>query len=145
MASGLANLQGRRSAAASDKLFLAQTGALNDLGVQAEGQKNARLGQLGGATQMKNADLMQQFDINKMTPYNRILALKQLKSQAANEEYARDVNNTMSALGNAASIGTSASSNNSIFGSGKGGLQKQYNANNDNIKSMLKTVPYVGE
>lgn len=67
--------------------------------------KNVQFGQLGSATQMKNADLMQQFDINKMTPYNRNLSLKQMKAQAANQEYAQDVSNTMGALSNAAMIG----------------------------------------
>jgi len=87
MASGLANLQDRRSAAAADKLFLAQTNALNNLGVQAEGQKSQRFGQLAGATQMKTGEEYKKFDINQMTPYNRQLGLKQLKAQAANERY----------------------------------------------------------
>jgi hypothetical protein len=51
---------------------------------------------------------MQQFDINKMTPYNRIFGLKQLKSQAANQQYAQDVQNTFSSLGNLASVGMMA-------------------------------------
>jgi len=105
-AQGIGALQDRRSAIGGiSRLEAGQNYAMQNLGAQAEAQRNQRFGQLGGATQMKNADLMQQFDINKMTPYNRQLALKQLKAQAANEEYSRDVNNTMSALGNAASIG----------------------------------------
>ena len=81
---------------------------MQNLGAQAEAQRNARFGQLGGATQMKNADLMQQFDINKMTPYNRQFGLKQMKAAAANQEYSQDVSNTFNALGNMASIGMTA-------------------------------------
>ena len=51
---------------------------------------------------------MQQFDINKMTPYNRQFGLKQMKSQAANAEYTQDVSNTFNALGNMASAGMMA-------------------------------------
>jgi len=58
---------------------------------------------------MKTAEDYKKFDINQMTPYNRMLQLKQYKAQAANEEYARDVSNTMGALSNAASIGMTAS------------------------------------
>ena len=109
-AQGLGALQDRRSAIGGiSRLEAGQNAAMQNLGAQAEAQRNQRFGQLGNATQMKNADLMQQFDINKMTPYNRQLALKQMKSQAANEEYARDVSNTMGALSNAASIGMTAS------------------------------------
>jgi hypothetical protein len=139
-AQGLGALQDRRSAIGGiSRLQAGQNYAMQNLGAQAEAQRNARFGQLGSATQMKNADLMQQFDINKMTPYNRTLGLKQLKSQAANQQYAQDVQNTFSSLGNLASVGMMAD-----FGGGQGNLQNQYNANNANIKSMLKTVPYVG-
>jgi hypothetical protein len=120
-AQGLGALQDRRSAIGGiSRLEAGQNAAMQNLGAQAEAQRNQRFGQLGGAVQMKNADLMQQFDINKMTPYNRQLALKQMKSQAANEEYARDVNNTMGALNNAASIGMTAS--NPMPGGGGGNV-----------------------
>lgn len=139
-AQGLGALQDRRSAIGGiSRLQAGQNYAMQNLGAQAEAQRNARFGQLGGATQMKNADLMQQFDINKMTPYNRILGLKQMKAQAANQQYAQDVQNTFSSLGNLASVGMMGD-----FSGGQGNLQNQYNANNANIKSMLKTVPYVG-
>ena len=105
-AQGLGALQDRRSAIGGiSRLEAGQNAAMQNLGMQAEAQRNQRFGQLGQATQMKNADLMQQFDINKMTPYNRQLALKQLKSQAANQQYAQDVENTMSAMNNLASVG----------------------------------------
>ena len=108
-AQGIGALQDRRSALGGiARLAQGQADALTNLGVSAEGQRNARFGQLGAATQMKNADLMHQFNINQMDPYQRQLQLKQMKSQAANEEYARDVSNTMSNLSNAASIGMSA-------------------------------------
>jgi hypothetical protein len=126
-AQGLGALQDRRSAIGGiSRLEANQMGAMQNLGAQAEAQRNQRFGQLGGAVQMKNADLMQQFDINKMTPYNRVLGLKQMKSAAANEEYARDVSNTMGALNNAASIGMTAS--NSV-GGGKSGNASSVNLN----------------
>jgi hypothetical protein len=105
-AQGLGALQDRRSAIGGiSRLEAGQNAAMQNLGAQAEAQRNARFGQLGSATQMKNADLMQQFDINKMTPYNRQFGLKQLKSQAANQQYAQDVENTMGAINNLASVG----------------------------------------
>jgi hypothetical protein len=108
-AQGLGALQDRRSAIGGiSRLEAGQNAAMQNLGAQAEAQRNQRFGQLGSATQMKNADLMQQFDINKMTPYNRMLALKQMKAQAANEEYSRDVSNTYGALNNLASVGMMA-------------------------------------
>ena len=104
-AQGLGALQDRRSAIGGiSRLEAGQNAAMQNLGAQAEAQKSARFAQLGGATQMKNADLMQQFDINKMTPYNRQLALRQMKAQAANEEYTRDVSNTYGALSNLTSV-----------------------------------------
>ena len=108
-AQGLGALQDRRSAIGGiSRLEAGQNAAMQSLGAQAEAQRNPRFGQLGSATQMKNADLMQQFDINKMTPYNRIFGLKQLKSQAANQKYAQDVQNTISSLSNLASAGIAA-------------------------------------
>jgi hypothetical protein len=108
-AQGLGALQDRRSAIGGiSRLALGQNAAMQNLGAQAEAQRNARFGQLGGATQMKNADLMQQFDINKMTPYNRMLQLKQMKSQAANEEYTKDMANMQTNLSNLSSVGMSA-------------------------------------
>jgi hypothetical protein len=108
-AQGLGALQDRRSAIGGiSRLEAGQNAAMQSLGAQAEAQRNQRFGQLGAATQMKNADLMQQFDINKMTPYNRQFGLKQLKSQAANQQYAQDVQNTFNSLGNLASVGMMA-------------------------------------
>lgn len=116
-AQGLGALQDRRSAIGGiSRLEANQNAAMQNLGAQAEAQRNARFGQLGAATQMKNADLMQQFDINKMTPYNRQFGLKQLKAQAANQQYAQDVQSTFGALGNLASVGMMAGTPNPAAG-----------------------------
>ena len=88
MAAGLSSLQDRRSAiGGAGRLFGAQADALSNLGAQAEAQRNQRFGQLGGATQMKTGEEYKKFDINQMTPYNRMLQLKQMKAQAANERF----------------------------------------------------------
>jgi hypothetical protein len=107
-AQGINTLQDRRSAIGGISALQAnQNAAMQNLGAQAEAQRNARFGQYGQATQMKNADLLQQFDINKMTPYNRQFGLKQMKSAAAAERYSKDVSNTFGALGNLASVASS--------------------------------------
>jgi hypothetical protein len=114
-AQGLGALQDRRSAIGGiSRLEASQMGAMQNLGAQSEAQRDARFSQLGGATQMKNADLMQQFDFNKWTPYNRQFGLKQMKSAAANEEYSKDVSNTVNALGNMASIGMMADNSSGV-------------------------------
>jgi len=88
MSTGLSGLQDRRSAiGGAGRLFGAQADALQNLGAQAEAQRNQRFGQLGGATQMKTGEEYKKFDINQMTPYNRMLQLKQMKAQAANERF----------------------------------------------------------
>jgi|GEM_PF-1653091 hypothetical protein len=120
-AQGIGALQDRRSAIGGiSRLAAGQNDAMQNLGAQAEAQRNARFGQLGGATQMKNQDLMQQFDINKMTPYNRQFGLKQLKLQAANQQYAQDVQNTFSSLGNLASVGMIAGQGSSPLSNASG-------------------------
>jgi len=88
MATGLSALQSRGSAlGGSGRLFVGQADALGNLGMQAEAQRNARFGQLGSAAQMKTGEDYRKFDINQMTPYNRMLQLKQFKAQAANDRY----------------------------------------------------------
>jgi hypothetical protein len=107
-AQGLGALQDRRSAIGGiSRLALGQNAAMQNLGAQAEAQRNARFGQLGAAAQMKTAEDYKKFDINEMTPYNRVLGLKQMKSAAANEEYAKDVANVQSNLSNLSSVGMS--------------------------------------
>ena len=148
-AQGLGALQSRNAAiGGASRLAQTQADSLTNLGANAEAQKNVRFGQLASASQMKNADLMQQFNINKMDPYQRQLQLKQMKAQAANEEYATNVSNTMGNLSNAATIGMSAYGNSANPGAKTtrlGKLQKQYDLNNADIKRMLSTVPYIGE
>jgi hypothetical protein len=87
-AQGISALQDRRSAIGGiGRLQANQMGAMQNLGAQAEASKQQRLGQLGQATQLKSGDYQRQFDINKMTPYNRQLQLEQMKAQAAGERY----------------------------------------------------------
>lgn len=111
-AQALGAMQGRRVLGDISTLAERERSGLQRLGSLAESQRNARFGQLGSATQMKNADLMQQFDINQMTPYNRTLQLKQLKAQAANDRY----NAGMQMIGSAAS--------NAALGAMYGGFDK---------------------
>jgi hypothetical protein len=85
---GISALQDRRSAIGGiGRLQANQMGAMQNLGAQAEASKQQRLGQFGQATQLKSGDYQRQFDINKMTPYNRQLQLEQMKAQAAGERY----------------------------------------------------------
>ena len=86
-AQALGAMQGRRVLGDISTLAEREKSNLQRLGAQAEAQRNARFGQLGGATQMKTGEEYKEFDINKMTPYNRMLQLKQLKAQAANDRY----------------------------------------------------------
>jgi hypothetical protein len=85
-AQGLRALQDRRSAIGGiSRLEAGQNYAMQNLGVQAEAQRNQRFNQFGNATQMKSADYQRQFDFNQMTPYNRRLQLEQMKGAAAGE------------------------------------------------------------
>ena len=79
----------------------------NTLFVQGEQDRRQDFGTLGAATRMKAQDEMTQFDINQMTPYNRQLALKQMKAQAANDRKNAGLQMVGSALGNAAMLGMS--------------------------------------
>jgi hypothetical protein len=79
----------------------------NRLVAQAEQDRRQDFGTLGAATRMKAQDEMTQFDINQMTPYNRQLALKQMKAQAANDRKNAGLQMVGSALGNAAMLGMS--------------------------------------
>jgi hypothetical protein len=100
---GLGALQDRRSAiGGASRLQAGQNYAMQNLVAQAEAQRNARFGQLGGATQMKTGEDYRKFDINQMTPYNRMLQLKQLQAQAANDRYNAGLQMIGSAASNAA-------------------------------------------
>ena len=99
-AQGIGALQDRRSAIGGiGRLALGQNAAMQNLGVQAEAQRNARFGQLGSATQMKTAQDRYLYDVNEATPFNTMLGIKQMKSQAANERF----NAGLSMIGGAAS------------------------------------------
>jgi hypothetical protein len=112
-AQGLGALQDRRSAIGGiSRLQANQMFGMQNLGAQAEAQRNARFGQLGGATQMKTGEDYRKFDINQMTPYNRQLGLKQMKAQAANDRY----NAGLQMIGGAAS--------NAALGAMYGGFDK---------------------
>jgi len=139
-AQGLGALQDRRSAIGGiSRLEAGQNAALQNLGAQAEAQRNARFGQLGGAAQMKAGEEYKAFDINKLTPYNRDLQLKQMQLQAANERYANDVSNTFGALGNMASIGMAG------FKGGKGidkGISPELISSSKDEVNSWSTNPY---
>jgi hypothetical protein len=140
MATGLSGLQSRGSAIGGiGRLFGAQTDAMANLGAQTEGQRNARFGQLGSATQMKTGEEYKKFDINQMTPYNRMLQLKQYKAQAANDRYNAGVQMVGSALGNAANVGMMSASGGKGLGGKTGASTGSMNLNPYN---SLATSPF---
>ena len=99
-------LQDRRMGLAGVGRIQAGTNlAAERAGVNAEQQRNLRFSQLAGATQAKTADELRQFDINRMTPYNRQFGLAQMKAQAANQRQAAGLQTISSALGNLATAG----------------------------------------
>ena len=105
---GLAALNKRGMALAGVQNLTAQNlDNTNRLFVQGEQDRRQDFGTLGAATRMKAQDEMTQFDINQMTPYNRQLALKQMKAQAANDRKNAGLQMVGSALGNAAMLGMS--------------------------------------
>lgn len=115
-AQGIGALQDRRSAIGGiSRIALGQTSAMQNLGAQAEAQRNQRFGQLGSATQMKTAEDYKKFDINQMTPYNRMLQLKQWKAQAAADQYNAGMQSIASGASNIAMTGISKGG----FGSAK--------------------------
>ena len=109
MATALSNLQGwGASVAGASKLAQSQADALTRLGANIEAQRAQRLGQLGQAAQAQTAEQARAFDINQMTPYNRMLQLKQMKAQAAAEQYNAGLQTAAGGLGNLAMIGAQA-------------------------------------
>lgn len=120
-AQGINALQDRRSAIGGiGRLATGQQMAMQNLGMQAEAQKNARFSQLGQATQAKTEQDRYLFDINQMTPYNRELQLKQYKAQAAADENAAGWGMVGSGISNLASLG--------IMGKGLGTKGAKVNA-----------------
>ena len=111
-AQGLSALQDRRSAIGGvSRLALGQESGLQNLGAQAESQRNARFGQYGQAAQLQNQQDKYLFDVNKLTPYNRQFGLKQYGAEAANQRYNAGLQMMGSALGNAAQIGAMSAYN----------------------------------
>ncbi len=105
-AQGINALQSRGAAIGGiGRLAGIQQNQLGNLGASAEAQRNAAFGQYGQAAQAKTAQDKYLFDVNQMTPYNRMLQVKQMKSQAANERANAGMQMVGSALGNAANIG----------------------------------------
>lgn len=108
MATALNNLQGwGASVAGATKLAQSQADALSRLGAGIESQKGQRLNQLGQAAGAQTAEQARAFDINQMTPYNRMLQLKQMKAQAAADQYNAGLQMLGSAASNAAYAGQS--------------------------------------
>jgi hypothetical protein len=141
-AQGIGALQDRRSAIGGiSKLALGQTSAMQNLGAQAEAQRNQRFGQLGGATQMKTAEDYKKFDINQMTPYNRMLQLKQYRAQAAADQYNAGMQSIASGASNIATAGVMKGG----FGGGNKSLSSQFKKNDTSIRNMLKNPPNVEE
>lgn len=107
-AAGLAALNQRGMALPGVSKLVAQgQDNTNRLVAQAEQDRRQDFGTLGAATRMKAQDEMTQFDINQMTPYNRMLALKQMKAQAANDRKNAGLQMLGSGLSNAAMVGMS--------------------------------------
>jgi hypothetical protein len=141
-AQGIGALQDRRSAIGGiSRLALGQTSAMQNLGAQAEAQRNQRFGQLGGAAQMKTAEDYKKFDINQMTPYNRMLQLKQYRAQAAADQYNAGMQSIASGASNIAMTGISSGG----FGGGNKSLSSQFKKNDTSIRNMLKNPPNVEE
>lgn len=106
MASGLSALNQRGMALAGVQNLTAQKlDNINRLVVQGGQDRRQDFQTLGEATRMKAQDEMTQFDINQMTPYNRQLALKQMKAQAANERKNAGLQMLAGGLSNAAMAG----------------------------------------
>ena len=102
---GINALQTRRSAIGGiDNIGRGLNTALQNAGANAEGQRNARFGQLGGATQMMNAENQFGFDVNKMTPYNRQFGLTQEQAAASGQRFNAGLQTLSGAANNAASM-----------------------------------------
>ena len=104
-AQGINAFQNRRSAIGGiDNIGQGLNTALQNAGAGAEAQRNARFGQLGGATQMMNAENQFGFDVNKMTPYNRQFGLSQLQASAGGQMANAGMQTAANALNNIGSI-----------------------------------------
>ena len=104
-AQGINAFQNRRSAIGGiDNIGQGLNTALQNVGAGAEAQRNARFGQLGGATQMMNAENQFGFDVNKMTPYNRQFGLTQEQAAAGGQRFNAGLQTLSGAANNAAAM-----------------------------------------
>lgn len=67
--------------------------------------KNAQFSQFGQAAQAKAAEQNRLFNVNQQAPYERMLQLQQLKTQAANDRYSAGMSTLAQGLGNVAQYG----------------------------------------
>jgi len=103
LASGLGALQQRGGAISGiSKLDLMRTDAQNQAIRNAESLRGQNLNRLGQSTQMKTAQDRYLYDVNEATPFNTMLGIKQMKSQAANERYNAGLQMISGAASNAA-------------------------------------------
>jgi hypothetical protein len=101
LAAGIGAMQGRGGALnAISKLDLMRTDSQNQAIRNAEAFRGQNLNRLGQATQMQIGQDRYLYDVNKATPFNTMLGIKQLKSAAANERYNSGINMIGSAAGN---------------------------------------------
>lgn len=105
-ATGLSALRGRGGAIAGvGQLVAGQNNAMLNTEALAEQEQNRRFGQLGQAVGMKAQDENQQFEINKLMPFNRTDRLKQMKLAAANARFDAGMNNTFGGLSGMSLLG----------------------------------------
>ncbi|NBQ16822.1 hypothetical protein EBU24_00745 [bacterium] len=144
-AQGIGALQDRRSAIGGiSRLAAGQENAMQNLGAQAEAQRSSRFGQLGSASQMQAAEQAKAFDINKMTPYNRMLQLKQYKAQAAADENAAGWGMVGQGLGNLASIGMMAGTGANVGSSNSSSYTPTWYAQGTKGQQAIVPTGYVG-
>lgn len=99
-ANSLSGLQDRRAALdAAGGLAASGMAAQGNVLANAEQQRNQRFGVLGQATGMQRADQMQQFNINRLMPYQNKLNLLTAKAQAANQRSKAGLQNIAGAAG----------------------------------------------
>jgi hypothetical protein len=148
-AQGLGAMQDRRGGiGGASRLAEAQMSGMQNLGANAEAQRNARFGQYGQASQAKAGEDYRAFDINQMTPYNRQLQLKQMAAQAANSRFNAGLQTMSSGLGNLAYAGMNSkkqSSNNTTDNvtdnSNTNGLRIPGSSNSDGLQPWKPKYP----
>jgi hypothetical protein len=105
--------------------------------------KNAQFSQYGQAAQARAAEQNRLFNVNQQAPYERMLQLQQLKSQAANERYSAGMSTLAQGLSSAGQYYTAKEmygNNNGEKGGSKGSnWLKSLFGNNKNKYSIAKT------